>query len=779
MAGSRGIKAGRAFVELFADDSRLVRGLRRAQKRIKAFGAGVTAAGMRMAKASGAFMLPFAAGAKAFADFETQMASVSTMLDEPEKHMQKFKTGIREMSVEFGEGTETLAKGLYDILSASIPAEKAMDVLAVSARAAKAGLTDTGVAADAITTILNSYNLSADKAGQVSDLLFKIVKRGKTTFGELAPKIGMVASIASSAGIGLDELGSALAVMTRNGIATDQAITATRSILTAFLKPSKEAAEYAETLGFAMSSTALKTEGLVGVFERIKNLPPDAIAKLFPNVRALAGVIPAIKNMEGFANDLDEMRNSAGSTEEAYKKMSNTLAMSFNRAKQMVIGAFSKIGEAIAEPLKQIGAVIKQYGQMVSDWIGKNKELFGTIFKIVAIVGLLGIGIMAAGWAISFVGGVLGVFATVAKVVTVALGVLKIAFFALLSPIGLVVAAVVGLGVWIFTATDLGNKALEWLGDGFGQLFEDAKSAIGAIGKALAAGDIGLAAKILWRTLVLVWEQGIGTLKKAWLQFKHFFIRLAVGAFLGAVKVFEYVWYGLEIAWIESTAFLAKVWHGFVSFFKRSWVNMSSIAQKAWAWISKLGGLTGDTKKAYKRIDRERDSALAKIDDEENSKKQAAELKRQRKRERAKRTHEGTLDVIDDIYKRADDSLSKEIEAQDDRNRRKIAQARKDWQESIDEAQNLPEKKKDRKGPEKFDPTDLLFKAKEAVVAGVGGAQAKVIAAEQTRGTFNAAAVQALAGGVSASERTALATEQTAKNTAVIKKRTKKKASFS
>ncbi len=33
------IRAGRAFVELFADDSKLVRGLRAAERKIKAFGA--------------------------------------------------------------------------------------------------------------------------------------------------------------------------------------------------------------------------------------------------------------------------------------------------------------------------------------------------------------------------------------------------------------------------------------------------------------------------------------------------------------------------------------------------------------------------------------------------------------------------------------------------------------------------------------------------------------------------------------------------------------------
>ncbi len=44
MANTKGIRAGRAFVELFADDSRLVRGLRAAEAKIKAFGQRLTSA---------------------------------------------------------------------------------------------------------------------------------------------------------------------------------------------------------------------------------------------------------------------------------------------------------------------------------------------------------------------------------------------------------------------------------------------------------------------------------------------------------------------------------------------------------------------------------------------------------------------------------------------------------------------------------------------------------------------------------------------------------------
>lgn len=51
MPSGRNIKAGRAFVELYADDDKLQRGLRRAQAKLKAFGSAVQGVGLGLTAA--------------------------------------------------------------------------------------------------------------------------------------------------------------------------------------------------------------------------------------------------------------------------------------------------------------------------------------------------------------------------------------------------------------------------------------------------------------------------------------------------------------------------------------------------------------------------------------------------------------------------------------------------------------------------------------------------------------------------------------------------------
>ncbi len=746
---------------------KLAAGLKKASRRLKAFGAGVGQIGARMVKLSAVMATPFIAGAKVFADFEQQMANVSTMLNEPAAHMGRFKKAIREMSVEFGESTAALAGGLYDILSASIPAEKALDVLTVSVRAAKAGLTDTKTAADAITTILNSYSLAAENAGAVSDLLFSVVKRGKTTFAELAPQIGMVASTAASAGVDLDELGAALATLTRNGVKTENAVTAVNQIVMSFLKPSKQAADYARELGFEMSSVTLQSEGLVGVFEKISKLPPDAIAKLFPNARALRGVIPALKNMTGFTDDIAAMARSSGATETAYAKMSKTLTHSFNQLKQSALVALSTVGEALAEPLTRAAKTIKNYATAIANIISRNRQWVVAVAKVVAIVAVVGVALMLVGGIITKLGAIFSVLSTVVTGVGMVMGALIGVLGAILSPIGLVITAVAALGAYILYASGAAAKALGWLGEKFSALKEDAVSAYQGIADALAAGDIGLAARILWLTLKMEWHKGIKVLRAAWLQFKHFFIRLAYAAFYGAVKAFETVWYGLEVAWIESTAFLEKVWYRFVGFFTRTWEGMKAVAQKAWVWIKSLFDDSIDTEAAYKKIDQQRQEAIRRMDDQQRRRTAAREGERQRKRDQAREIHDITMDLIDTEHAKRSGALDDEYDEKMHRSQQAVDAARAEWREALRQAREQRKAKEQAEGepPEKLkSPADVLDQVRKKL-HGLG--ETLRVQADKTigaKGTFNAAALLGLSAG-DAADRTANATEQTAKNT--------------
>ena len=775
MASARGIRAGAAFVELYANDNKLVRGLRSAQRRLRAFSASVRDVGMRMARMSVLFALPFVAGVKVFADFQQQMANVSTMLEEPSLHMKEFRREIRRMSVEFGESTETLAAGLYDILSASIPAGKALGVLSVAARAAKAGLTDTGTAADAITTVLNSYGLSADRAGDVSDLLFSIVKRGKTTFAELAPNIGNVANLAATAGVSLEEMGASVALLTRNGIKTEEAMTALRAIVQAFLKPSKEGAELAKKLGFEMNVATLRSEGLAGVFERISKLPPDAIAQLFPNVRALKGVLPALASLEGFADDIDTMTKRAGTTEIAYAKMTATLSHSFGQLKQSAIAVLSVIGEAIAEPVAKAAAAVKKYVGFIREWIEKNKALVVTALKIIGVIGLLSAALVAVGGAGAAMAFVFGGIASIISGVGTAIVILGAILGAILSPIGLVITGMVALAAYILYATGAGAKALKWLGEKFEILKGTAMAAWQGIGDALAAGDIGLAAKILWLTLKMEWKRGIHFLNQLWIKFKEFFLTIATNAFWGSVALLAEAWSAMQVAWVETVAFLQNIWTGFTTGIHRAWNATQNFLAKGWIELMGLFDEEMDVDAVKRQLDIQAEREDRRILEKAGRTLQEREEKRRQRREEIEREREGTLVAIVEMADQENRTRRQQYSEDLQRSEDELGKARQEWKDAIAEAgrKRLEAEAGDeaptageQPGVEVPDIVNRLKQQLTGVSTALESAAGREIALE-VAGTFNAMAARGLGAG-SAADRTAKATEDTAKNTKKI-----------
>lgn len=322
---------------------------------------------------------------KLYADYEKSLANVSTMLDKLNMNlMPEYDRNIRMMAKSYGESTKTLTKGLYDILSASVAADKALDVLAVSVKAAKAGYTDTAVSADAITTILNSYALEAERAADVSDLLFAIVKRGKTTYGELASKIGQVAAVSAMADLSLEEMGAALATMTRAGLRTRIAVTALRALLTQFMTPSEEAAKLAREFGFELNTSTLKAIGLTGVLKKLRGATAEQLAVLMPNIRGLVGFAAALQNAETHVSDLDLMVNRFGMSQEAYDKMTRTLSHDLDTLWQSIKMAAVAIGESLRPEIVKLSDKMKEIANHIEEWVQKNGEWTAGMMKFTA-----------------------------------------------------------------------------------------------------------------------------------------------------------------------------------------------------------------------------------------------------------------------------------------------------------------------------------------------------------------------------------------------------------
>ena len=303
--------------------------------------------------------------------FELGLANISTMLDKQTMlYLPKYEKALKKLSIQYGQSTGTLSKGLYDILSASVNAAKATIVLEVSAKAAIAGLTDTATAADALTTILNSYGLAAEEASRVGDILFATVKRGKITFGELAGSVGKVAALAATAGLTMEELSAAISTMTRSGIQSDLAMTSLKGILTTILSPTRESVIVARKYGLELNTASLRAEGLVAMMEKLEVATDEDIAAIFSNVRALTGVAALRQDLTGFIKDQEEALRSLGMQEIAYGKIADTNYQRLEKGRQLWKSWKVGFGEYLIGVVADLPTVAEAYKDHYSKILG-------------------------------------------------------------------------------------------------------------------------------------------------------------------------------------------------------------------------------------------------------------------------------------------------------------------------------------------------------------------------------------------------------------------------
>ena len=285
------------------------------------------------------------------ADFGTAMSEVSTLLDDT-SGIDGLSESVRAMAREFGGDAQGQAKALYQIISAGASdSATATEQLTAANKLAIGGVTDITTAADGLTSILNSYGEQAGTAADVTDAMFVAMKAGKTTIGELSGSIGQVAPLAAQAGVSMEELLAGTAALTKGGVATSEAMTQLRAIISAVLKPSKEASDIAAELGINFDTAAIRSKGLAGFLEEVKEKTggnEKTMAALFGRVEALGAVFALTGNgAKDFANTLDSMAEKAGATEDAYAKMAESPEVAAKRFQAAINDMQISVGQAV------------------------------------------------------------------------------------------------------------------------------------------------------------------------------------------------------------------------------------------------------------------------------------------------------------------------------------------------------------------------------------------------------------------------------------------------
>lgn len=339
---------------------------KRTAKSIEQTGGKISGLSDKFALLSAPILAVATAGFKLNSDFTNGLAKVSTLVDTTVVSMQEVRDEIRAVSDETGAGVADFSESVYQAISAGVDAGHAVSFVKDMTIAAKAGFTDTTTAVNGVTTVLNAYGKSAEEASYITDQMLLAQNFGKTSFGEMAQSMGNVIPIAAQLNVSTQELFGSIAVLTKNGIATSEAITGLKAAYSNILKPSSQAATLAERLGLEFNAAHLQSVGWVKFLEEVKTATggdAEQMAQLFGSVEGLNSILVLTgKGAGDFDKVMKQMADSAGMTQEAYEKMltpSEQMQIAMNQLKNAGMDlavSFTPYFKAMSMRVKELAA---------------------------------------------------------------------------------------------------------------------------------------------------------------------------------------------------------------------------------------------------------------------------------------------------------------------------------------------------------------------------------------------------------------------------------------
>lgn len=305
--------------------------------------------------------------------FETQLAKIDNLTNTTSEDTVQLGKDILQMSKSIPKSPDELGAAAYQIYSSGISsAATAHEILDKSAKASVIGLGQTKDIASVLTAVLNAYGEANISASDAADILVGAVKEGRGEASEFANTIGRILPVAAAMGVEFDDVAASLASLTNVGLDASKAETALLGIMNQLLSPSAEAAEQMKNYGSSMEEvrTILRDKGINAALEFLnKTLGNNiqAFENLFPEVRGMTGALQLLGQSDKAAKVLDQVRNSAGITEDAFARSSKTFEFQANLLKNQLSIALTQIGSAVLPALT--AEVAKLLG-----WLGRNEE---------------------------------------------------------------------------------------------------------------------------------------------------------------------------------------------------------------------------------------------------------------------------------------------------------------------------------------------------------------------------------------------------------------------
>ena len=325
--------------------------------------------------------------AKSASDFQSQMRLLVTQAGATTSEMNAMSTGILNMASSVGTSPEELAKGLYHLESASFHGAIALSALRIAAEGAKIGnanLEDVTNALDAV--LVAGVPEARDMAGAMGELN-AIVGAGDMRMQDLADAMGTgILASAKVFGLGLKDVGAALAVMGDNNIRGADAATKLRMAISLMGATTSKAATALKHVGISSTELAqkMRSGGLVAALQdlqtHLKKSGLSAVeqarvlSEAFGGGKSAGTILLLLQQLDRLKTKVADIKTGASGFQAAWQNAQQNFSFQWDAATSALGAAGIKIGTVLLPPLTDlfknvIVPLIPKLADLATTWV--------------------------------------------------------------------------------------------------------------------------------------------------------------------------------------------------------------------------------------------------------------------------------------------------------------------------------------------------------------------------------------------------------------------------
>lgn len=325
-------------------------------------------------------------GAKLNKELEHSIAKISTISSE-NTGVMNYK--ILEIGKNFGIDPRAISDGLYQVITSVGDVAGKFELVETSAKLAKTGFLEVNEAVDGLSTVINGYNLSMDKAADVANVFVKVQKLGKTTVREFADTLSRTIPIAKEVGMSFEEIGASIALITSKGAKTSEAQTRLASFLYEVQDAGSKINEVFQQAAGKSSTEFFNSGGTFGEYLKMLKDYGDKmnidITSQLGNKNSKNFFLALTGDMDAYNVKLNEIKNNTGELETNLNTMMDTMQSRSERAKAYWDSLKDSIGGAVNGIVGGIGDMVTGYDSTTAAQARLNAEANKNINTIVEL----------------------------------------------------------------------------------------------------------------------------------------------------------------------------------------------------------------------------------------------------------------------------------------------------------------------------------------------------------------------------------------------------------